>query len=161
MPESAIVNSSPLIFLSRVGLLDFLRLVAQEVWVPEAVAYEIGRRGSADVTARALVNTPWLQTVSVPAIPMAIQSWALGPGESAVLAYACVHPGTIAIIDDGAGRRCAETFGIPLNGTPGLVITAKIRGFIPAARPVVETLKQHGMYLSSPVIDRALALIGE
>ena len=81
--------------------------------------------------------------------------------ESAVLAYAYVHPGTIAIIDDGAGRRCAETFGILLNGTLGLVITAKIRGFIPAARPVVETLKQHGMYLSSPVIDRALALIGE
>ena len=81
--------------------------------------------------------------------------------ESAVLAYASVHPGTIAIIDDGAGRRCAETFGISLNGTLGLVITAKIRGFIPAARPVVETLKQHGMYLSSPVIDRALALIRE
>ncbi|TVR58601.1 MAG: DUF3368 domain-containing protein [Candidatus Competibacteraceae bacterium] len=161
VPESAIVNSSPLIFLSKVGMLDFLRLAAKEVWVPEAVTQEIGRRGPIDVTARALARTPWLQPIDVPAIPNVIQSWALGPGESAVLAYAYAYPGTVAVIDDGMGRRCAETLGIPLNGTLGLVMTAKIRGVIPAARPVVETLKQHGMYLSRSVINRALALVGE
>jgi predicted nucleic acid-binding protein len=38
---------------------------------------------------------------------------------------------------------------------------AKNRGIIPAARPIVTLLKQHGMYLSESVIDRAMALIGE
>ena len=161
MPESAVVNSSPLIFLSKVGLLDWLQLAADTVVVPEAVAREINRRRPADVTANALARTSWLRIVAVPAIPAVIQSWDLGPGESAVLAHAYTHPGVIAILDDGLGRRCADLLGIPLYGTLGLVMTAKQRGLIAAARPVVLTLKQHGMYLSDRVIDRALALIGE
>ena len=67
----------------------------------------------------------------------------------------------IAIIDDGPARRCAEILGIPLSGTLGLVMTAKRRGMIPAARPVIATLKQHGMFLSEQAMDRALALVGE
>ncbi len=54
----------------------------------------------------------------------------------------------MAIIDDGAGRRCAETPEIPLIGTLGLVMIAKKRGMVPAARPLVVKLKQHGMFLS-------------
>ncbi|MGH8479380.1 MAG: DUF3368 domain-containing protein [Gammaproteobacteria bacterium] len=161
MPDPAIVNSSPLIFLSKTGLLDFLQLAAKEVLVPASVAREISRRGPTDVTARALLETPWLRVIPNPAIPSVIEHWDLGPGESAVLAYAREHPGAIAVIDDGSGRRCAETFGIPLSGTLGLVMTAKKRGLIRAARPVVEVLKSHGMYLSGRTIDRALALIGE
>jgi predicted nucleic acid-binding protein len=57
VPEPAIVNSSPLIFLSKAGLLDWLQLAADTVLVPEAVAREINRRGPADVTANALTRT--------------------------------------------------------------------------------------------------------
>jgi predicted nucleic acid-binding protein len=156
-----VVNSSPLIFLSKAGLLDWLQLAADTVLVPEAVAREINRREPMDVTATALTRTSWLRIVAVPAIPPVIQSWDLGPGESAVLAHAYTHPGAIAILDDGLGRRCADLMGIPLHGTLGLVMMAKRRGVITAVRPVIITLKQHGMYLSDRVINRALALIGE
>lgn len=161
VPELAVVNSSPLIFLSKAGLLDWLHLAAPTVLVPDVVAQEISRRGPADVTAKTLAQTSWLRVVTVPVIPPVIQSWDLGPGESAVLAYAYTHPGSIAILDDGLGRRCTELLGIPLHGTLGLVMMAKKRGLIDAARPVILTLKQHGMYLSDRVIDHALALIGE
>ena len=161
MAESAIVDSSPLIFLSKAGLLDFLRLAASEILVPKSVAEEIRRRGPEDVTARALAETAWLHVTPDPPIPSVIEHWDLGPGESAVLAHARERPGTIAIIDDGSGRRCAEVLGIPLNGTLGLVMTAKLRGLIPAVRPVVTVLRSHGMFLSDRTIDRALALIGE
>lgn len=159
--EAAVVNASPLIFLSKAGLLDFLRLVAPCVLVPEPVAQEIGRRGPNDVTARALLETAWLKTTVVEAVPVLIQSWDLGAGESSVLALAHANPGMIAIIDDGAGRRCAEMLGVPLSGTLGLVLLARQRGLIPAARPVIAILKQHGMYLAERTIDRALALVGE
>ena len=39
--DSAVVNASPLIFLSRAGLIDLLQLVTPEIIVPEAVASEI------------------------------------------------------------------------------------------------------------------------
>jgi predicted nucleic acid-binding protein len=51
--------------------------------------------------------------------------------------------------------------GIPVRGTLGIVITAKQRGVIPAARPVLEQLRLCGMYLSDRVINQALALVGE
>lgn len=77
------------------------------------------------------------------------------------MAYAYSNPGVTAIIDDGPGRYCAETLGIPLRGTLGLVMMAKKRGVIPAARPLVAVLKQHGMYLSESILDRAMSLIDE
>jgi predicted nucleic acid-binding protein len=49
--ESAVVNASPLIFLSRAGLIDLLQLISAEVIVPENVATElkfVGRAGLMD-----------------------------------------------------------------------------------------------------------------
>lgn len=42
-----------------------------------------------------------------------------------------------------------------------LNLTAKQRGEISAARPVLEQLRLSGMYLSDQVMNQALALIGE
>ena len=55
--ESAVVNASPLIFLSRAGLIGLLQLISVEVIVPESVATEIEVRGKRDPTAQALANT--------------------------------------------------------------------------------------------------------
>jgi len=61
--ESAVVNASPLIFLSRAGLIDLLQLISAEVIVPESVATEIEVRGKRDPTAHALADTSWLELV--------------------------------------------------------------------------------------------------
>lgn len=148
MYKQAVVNASPLIFLSKAGVIHFLQQAAPDIVVPEVVALEVGRRGRNDITARTLANNPWVATVEVPVIPPLIQSWDLGPGESAVLTYARTHPGVVAIIDDGTGRRCTETLGVPLLGTLGLIMIAKKRGLIPMARPVIALLKQQGMSYS-------------
>ena len=71
------------------------------------------------------------------------------------------HRGVEAILDDLAARRCAAALGVPVRGTLGIVLVARQRGLIPAARPVVESMRQAGMYLADAVIDRALALVGE
>lgn len=161
MAECPAINASPLIFLSRAGLLDLLQLFSTEIIVPEAVATEIGRRGSGDPTAQALAGATWLVVTQTPPVPPQIQAWGLGDGESSVLAWAHAHHGTEAIIDDLAARRCAAAFNIPVRGTLGLVLIAKQRGRIPAARPVLTQLRQGGMYLSDRVMNQALALVGE
>jgi hypothetical protein len=38
--EHAVVNASPLIFLTRAGLLDLLQLISPEAIIPEIVATE-------------------------------------------------------------------------------------------------------------------------
>lgn len=161
MAERPAVNASPLIYLSRAGLLDFLKIAGNEIIIPVAVAEDIRRRGPTDPTVQALQKAPWLVITNTPAIPPLIQTWDLGEGESSVLAWAHAHPGTEAIVDDLAARRCAATLGISVRGTLGLVLVAKKRGLIPLARPVLEKLRQSGMYLSDRVLNQALALIGE
>jgi predicted nucleic acid-binding protein len=159
--ERPATNASPLIFLCRAGLLDLLNLEGKEIVVPNPVAEEIRRRGSDDLTAQAIEKTTWLTIVESPPIPDTLRAWDLGEGETSVLAWGHASPGTVLIIDDLAARRCAATHGIPVRGTLGLILTAKKRGVIPQARPVLEKLRQSGMYLSDGILNQALALIGE
>ena len=156
-----VVNTSPLIHLAEAGLLHLLRTAAPVVWVPEPVAREICAYGPHDLTASALAAQSWLEVQPVPAIPADILAWNLGAGESSVLALARAFPGSTAVIDDLAGRRCAEALGLPLRGTVGLVLAAKLTGQITAARPLLEQLRDHGMYLSDAVLNRALRQVGE
>ena len=161
MDDIAVVNASPLIFFSRSGFWDLLATVARRLIIPQAVADEILKRGEQDPTARQLRSDPQAEIIQFGQIPMAVEIWGLGLGESAVIAIARVTPGAVAVIDDLAGRKCAATFGLLVRGTLGIVLLAKQRGAIPAARPVIDDLLKAGMYLSRSVLDGALALIGE
>jgi predicted nucleic acid-binding protein len=159
--EAAVVDASPLIYLAHANLIDLLRVAGPLILVPTTVSQEIRRRGENDPTVQALENTPWLREVEPGPDSPRVVPWALGPGETSVLSWTLAHPGSLAVLDDLAGRRCAEVLEIPLIGTLGLVLRAKTRGDLPAARPVVERLREAGMYLSDSVLSRALALVGE
>ncbi len=161
MAEFPAVNTSPLIFLTRANLLDFLQMLSPFIIVPQAVATEIQAYGNTDVTAQMLAQTDWLVVTETPAIPAVIQSWDLGAGESEVLSWGYHHPNTEVIIDDLAARRCAQALGIPVRGTLGLVLTAKQRGVISEARPVLEQLRLSGMYLSERLMNQVLMSVGE
>jgi predicted nucleic acid-binding protein len=161
VPEHPAVNASPLIFLSRAGLLDMLKLEGEEIVIPKTVAEEIRRRGADDLTVQAIERTTWLTVIDAPSIPDTIRAWDLGEGEASVLGWGYANPGTVIIVDDLAARRCAATLGIPVRGTLGLILTAKKRGVIPEARPVLEKLRQSGMYLSDRILNQALALVEE
>ncbi|HSF42248.1 MAG TPA: DUF3368 domain-containing protein [Thermoanaerobaculia bacterium] len=161
MSEPPVVNASPLIYLSHASLIDLLQVEGQVVRIPTPVSREIRYRGPQDPTVRILEATPWLSEVDPVPESSRVALWDLGPGETSVLSWALAHPGTVAIVDDLAARRCAEALGIPLIGTLGLVLKAKRQGRIPSARPIVEKLLEAGMYLSDPILRRALSLVGE
>jgi predicted nucleic acid-binding protein len=159
--EIAVVNASPLIFLSRGSHLDLLSCFFPTVLIPRRVAEEIEARGAEDVAARALRETKWLMVADVESIPPVVAVWGLGQGESAVIALALSRPGAEVVMDDLAGRKCVLSLGLPVRGTLGIVLLAKMRGIIPAARPVIEELLRSGMYLSRHVVDEALSRVDE
>lgn len=161
MADPAVVNASPLIYLARGGCFDLLQVASSTVLIPDAVDGEIRRRGPNDPAIIAIDGAAWVLVVPDPPVPTVIHAWDLGPGESAVLAWAQAHPGTEAVLDDLAARRCAAAIGVPVRGTLGLLLTARRRGIIPAARPLLERMRSAGMYLSDKVMNDALALIGE
>ena len=156
-----VVNASPVILLLRVGQLDLLQRLGPRVVIPEAAVLEIQRKGPADPAVQALAQATWLTAVDPGPIPARIGAFGLGLGESAVLAYALVNPGSGAIVDDQAARNAAAALGIPHQGTLGVVLFAKTQGIISAARPIVAQLRQHGMFLSDKVMNQALSQVRE
>ncbi|MEM9568247.1 MAG: DUF3368 domain-containing protein [Cyanobacteria bacterium P01_A01_bin.3] len=155
------IDVSPLIFLMKAELLDLLHSFYERVLVPTAVVNEVSQYGADDLTAKASSATDWLEVAPPVQIPSKLQNVSLGNGETSVLAWSLLHPGTEVILDDLAARRCASKLGLPVRGTLGLAIAAKQRGYVEEARPLIEQLKEAGMYLSDSVINRALALVDE
>jgi predicted nucleic acid-binding protein len=156
-----VVNASPVILLVQVGQLDLLQHLGPPVVIPEAAAMEIQRKGPSDPAVQALGQATWLVSVDPGPIPANVAAFGLGDGETAVLAHALANPSSGVILDDRAARKAAAALGIPNQGTLAVVVYAKAHGLIPAARPVVEQLRQHGMYLSDQLMNQALAKVGE
>ena len=161
MIDKAIINSSPLIILSRTGHLPLLEFFAREIWIPGQVMGEILRYGPDDITVRSIAESSWLVAQPVQPIPASVLTFKIDAGESAVLAMGLSHPDTEVIIDDLAGRECANALGIPMRGTLSVVLAAKRGGIISKVAPIINDLLDEGLYLSDQIIEHALARAGE
>lgn len=160
MSDVWVLNASPVILLGKIGRLDLLERLAAKAVVPNAVFLEVqaGIGGHQAVQSTAEWAAP-RRVADVP-IPLSIERWDLGLGESQVIAH-CLKETQCAVLDDAQGRQCARAHGIAVIGAVGIVLSAKRQGMIPAARPLLETLRRSGMYLSDQVLTEALRLIGE
>jgi hypothetical protein len=81
VPSRRIVNASPLILLGKAGRIDLLRIGGPEVIVPDGVIAEVGAKGPADPTARAVAGASWLRIMATPPMPGPVRACALDPGE--------------------------------------------------------------------------------
>jgi predicted nucleic acid-binding protein len=128
--------------------------LADEIVVPGAVLAEIDAGPADDLARQYLAGVPF-PVVDVVLEPV-VAAWDLGAGEAAVLSHALVNPGWTAVVDDGAARRCARALDIPMIGTLGLILRARLAGLIPAAVPVLRAIKAQGFHLDDDVIRLAL-----
>lgn len=162
MPDKLIVNASPLIFLHRGNGWSWLcEFSASEVLVSDAVMREIRAGWDGAEIDDAVERESRLVSVDDVAIPPLVAAWDLGTGETQVLSH-CIRCSTaVAVLDDAAARRCAQSLDIPVVGTLGILLAARRKGWIPAAQPVIEQLISEGLYLSPSLVAEALAEIGE
>jgi predicted nucleic acid-binding protein len=68
---------------------------------------------------------------------------------------------SVCVLDDLAARNCAKVFDIPVIGTLGILLKAKIAGLIPTLRPEIDNLVACGSMLSPRIIAEALELANE
>lgn len=154
--ETWIVNASPVITLAKAGHLWLFDRFTATVLIPDAVVREI-LNGPRSDPARQAFESGWGERASPSTVPDTILEWGLGAGESSVLAL-CLErsPDCLAVLDDGAARRCARSLSIPLQGTLGVVMRAKNAGLIPSAVPVLKELQAAGLRLHEETIRSAL-----
>jgi predicted nucleic acid-binding protein len=160
MPK-AITNTSPLLYLYRVGAIDWLSKLFEEVWTPGAVQNELlaGRSKGYDVPEPK--DFPWLKIVNPKSMPSEWLALDLGIGEIAAMALALENPSHIILLDDGLARRTAQVAGLQVGGTLKILLEAKSQGLVEKIEPYVANLSEAGMWISAEVKQRILALAGE
>lgn len=158
MSDAWIVDASPLILLAKADKLDLLVQLAPRIQIPATVADEVAVLPVGRCVLDSLRD--WERPPDLP-IPDEIARWSLDAGESQVLALALAQPGSRAVLDDLAARRAAEAIGVRITGTVGVILRAKQTGIVPAARPVLQHLRETGLYLSDRLFDEFLAIVGE
>lgn len=155
MSDLWVVNASPLIVLGKISKLDLLNQLPKDIVVPSAVADEI-KAGPENDAARLAIEAGMFRLVETQEPTPELAAWDLGSGETAVISYTLENPDWTAILDDGAARKCAITFGIHLKGTLAIVLLAKKRGLIPFANQLLHTMQEVGLRLDDKTIRAVL-----
>ena len=157
----AISNTSPLLYLYRIGAIDWLPKLFDEVWTPEAVKNELqeGRSKGYDVPDPA--DYPWLNVVNPKSMPSEWLALDLGAGEIAAMALVLENRDRIVLLDDMLARRTAQVAGLQVWGTLKVLLEAKSQGLVDKIEPYVTNLSESGMWVSTEVKQRILHLAGE
>jgi len=158
-----IIDTSPLILLHKINSLRLLPELCEELVIPKAVADELlsYEEDRSDWKVFIYESAKITALEDVLQIPADIAGWGLGKGESEVMAYAMANTGHEAVLDDLDARKCASTFNIPLRGTVGIILLAKKKNVIPAAKPLIDALKNAGSRFNDDWLNKALNIVGE
>jgi len=156
-----VCNASPLIVLAKAALADLLTELSPGARVSKAVADEVARVDDPADPARLWLTRNAAVVSASPAASSFVTAWDLGSGESAVISLVESLPGSIAVLDDLAGRRCAQALGLPVVGTLGLILMAKRAGWISAVKPALDSIVAAGLFVSRHHLTAVLDQAGE
>ncbi len=156
-----ICDTSPLQYLYQLELLHILPALAERVLIPPAVIEELAAGLALGVSLPDVKTLDWM-TVRRPlgeiALPLVVN---LGPGEAGVLMLALEMRQAVAVLDDALARETAETLGLNLTGTLGLLLDAKQAGLVAEVRPLLERLQALRFRLAPHTRAAVLKLAGE
>lgn len=161
MPDRAISNTSPLLYLHRCGGLAWLSRLFTFVCVPGAVAFELAEGRSRGFDVPNPEDHSWMKIMDPQAMPSEWFAADLGAGEIAAMSLALEHPDYILLLDDALARRTAIAAGITVWGTLRILLEAKSSGLIESVKPAIHRLEKSGMWVSEDIRRRVLSLAGE
>lgn len=158
-----VADTTPLLYLARLGLLGVLQQLYETVILPTEVWRELVEYRPDAPGVEALRGATWLRVdASADTSPLLVElREELDDGESAAIALALHLGAELILIDERDGRREAEERGLVVRGTVGLLINARERALIPALRPVLDALVQAGFRIDHRLYRAALEIAGE
>jgi predicted nucleic acid-binding protein len=132
----AIINSSPLIYLGKLGLLSLLQQLFDQVLTVNTVKEEVLDSSASEYAILHSAFSDWLIVSEVPEGPLSTRLGNMGlhQGEvdALVLAYYIKKQksDSVIVIDDLAARDVARTLGLKVTGTIGIILRATKSGFL-------------------------------
>ncbi len=154
-----VADSSALLALAACDSLYLLDELFQRVQVPGAVFREcvVPDKPKAVQLEAYLCD----KTIEVDLYEFIIAATGIGQGELEAMALHKRLHADYLIIDDNRARKVAAFNGITVIGSLGVLLFAKNNGLITAILPLIESIKNCGIYIGEPLVKKALRLAGE
>ncbi len=157
-----VVDTSPLIFLAKLGHLDLLRKGADTAYMPRAVLEEVRAKPDAATQVIEHACQTWLSVRPVGDRQAAeIIQADLDLGEAEVIALAREVGADRVVMDDLDARRFASLLGLDMVCTVGLLLAARLRGELPSLRQEIERLESLGLRVAPSLVEAVLRTAGE
>ena len=153
----AVVNTSPIIYLSSINQLSLFKKLFNEVYIPDAVKQEVLSGGRDSFGVKEIKTEKWLKTKKIRnKLAKEYLLTEIDDGEAEIIILAEeLKAGTI-IMDDKLGKRVAKLRDIKVVGTLRILVAAKKKGLITEVKPLIEKLKENGFWLSNNVYKAIL-----
>ena len=151
---AVVSDSSPLIYLTRLGVFSLLRQLHDQV--------NGAGRPESDNLKRA-ANEGWVlvQSPTKEQVSLQVAAGALGQGEIEAILLA-KELGALLLTDGSDARRVAEVEGIKVSGTIGVLIRGKAAGHLKVVGPLLKKLiSETNFRMSSELYHSALTQAGE
>ena len=158
-----VVNSTPLILLSKINHLDLLEKMYKKIFIAEAVYREvIVDDKDKNINSDFIIQNKWIEVTKIQndnARKTFITSLHIGEVETMILAME--KSAGLCILDDLLARKHAKRLNINVIGTLGVLIAAKKMNHIDALKPLLDQLLFVGMYISDSLYETALSAANE
>lgn len=150
MNRLIISDTSCLIALSKIGKLDLLKELYQEIFITTEVYKEFGGR-----------LPDWIIIIEVKSkYKQKELEVKLDKGEASSIALALESKNPTLIIDEIKGRKIARSFNLNMIGTIGIIILAHKKGLISDVVEIILQLVRKGFKLSDTLISKIIEKYG-
>lgn len=157
-----VLDASPLITLARIGALEWLRQLAEQIVIPDAVYAESVSQAQGRPGSRAIAQADWIicrQVENRAHVTRLRHHLGLGEAEAIVLAQQ-IHAHAV-VLDDATARQVAEQEGCQVVGLLGLLLEGKRRGLLLAVKPLLDAMRETGFFVGDELYLAILQQAGE
>lgn len=157
-----ISDTSALSALFRLDQLAILPKLYGKVIIPPAVFAELMKLESLGFQTTPLQQASWLSVLAPARRDMVEELMhTLDAGEAEAITLAREQQADLLIIDEMQGRKVAAEMNLPVIGLLGVLLEAKQKGHVPALKPLMQSLKSIGFFISPSLYTLVLQQVGE
>lgn len=156
MTKKIVVDSGPLIILSKIGYLPILEKLFKVVRIPAEVYAEVVEEGKGKPGAKEVADARWIKVCKVSdSRSLEILSHELGRGEAAAIVLAAELDADVLLVDDKIAREVAKSLGLPVAGTLAVIHEALHRKLIAAKsfESIIAEMKENGFWISDEIAE--------
>ena len=156
-------DTSPVLSLARIGRLELLHTLYQQVLIPTAVLEELRAGASEEASQIDVESFPWLLVASAMDRHRVDELRVdLDLGEAEAIVLAIERRADLLLVDERRGRRTASASGLAVTGLLGVIAQAKHEGVIDAAKPLLDELMRTARFWIGPTLyAEVLVQLGE